>query len=157
MPVRHCLLGVKGAELCDIRHVYSHSQALMQCRDFLSSHPSWDCLPEINTAVAARNIAQRGDITCAAVASKEAAELYGLEILKENINEQSGNYTRFIVVAPRPVFVRGADKRQPVFVAAPCKWVPCRFIGCFCRSWHKPCKDRIPSHTQEELGILFLH
>ncbi len=118
MPVRHCLLGVKGAELCDIRHVYSHSQALMQCRDFLSSHPSWECLPEVNTAVAARNIAQRGDITCAAVASKEAAELYGLEILKENINEQSGNYTRFIVVAPRPIFVRGADKLS-LFLSLP--------------------------------------
>ena len=61
---------------------------------------------------------KRQDITCAAVASKEAAELYGLEILKENINGQSGNYTRFIVVAPRPIFVRGADKLS-LFLSLP--------------------------------------
>ena len=94
--IEHYLLGVKGAQTADIQKVISHPQALSQCGDFIRIHklatePSW------NTAAGAKAVADRGDKTLAAIASKENAELYGLDILEKGINTSPVNTTRFAI------------------------------------------------------------
>lgn len=98
LSVRHCLMGLEGAELSKIQKVTSHPQALMQCAPFIESH-GFDTLEATNTALAARAVAEGGDPTVAAIASEETAELYGLKILAPNINETILNTTRFAVLA----------------------------------------------------------
>ena len=92
------LLGVKGSTLQTIRRVVSHPQALEQCAEFLRSH-NYENIEAVNTARAARQVAQDGDTTVAAIASEETAALYGLEVLAEGINEQQDNSTRFVVLS----------------------------------------------------------
>lgn len=96
--VRHCLLGVPGSRLEDIRIARSHPQALAQVEDFLREH---GIQPEVafDTAGAAAEVAEAKDRTVAAVASRRAAERYGLEVLKDSIETSTDNFTRFFAVA----------------------------------------------------------
>ena len=96
--VVHNLLGVPGASIDDIRTVISHPQALSQCQPYIRQHYFRE-ENEVNTAVAAKKVAERGDVTVAAIASEETAELYGLQILDHDINESKNNTTRFAVFA----------------------------------------------------------
>lgn len=98
-PVNHQLLGVQGASLSDITHAHSHEQALAQCRDGLLAH---GILPvtHADTAGGAKDIAATGDKSQAAIASRLAAEIYGLTILKENFEDMASNTTRFLLMAP---------------------------------------------------------
>ena len=98
MPVRHQLLGVKGATLKDIKTVESHVHALGQCRKVirkLGIKP----IVAADTAGSAREIAEAGDKSRAAIASRLAAEIYGLDILAEDIEDEAHNTTRFIVLS----------------------------------------------------------
>lgn len=97
LKIEQNLLGIKGATLADVKQVYSKDQAISQSKKFLEGR-GYDLIPYPNTALAAQYIAQEQDITKAAIASKETAELYGLDILAENINTSSDNTTRFIVI-----------------------------------------------------------
>lgn len=90
------LLGVKGTNLKDIKTVISHPQALGQCADYIKAH-KFEALEAVNTAVAAKQVAQMNDKTLAAIGSSEAAKEYGLEILESHINESNINTTRFAV------------------------------------------------------------
>ena len=110
IDVDNCLLALPDAELSDIKTVYSHPQALMQCNSFLSEHPEWDAVSYSNTAMAARKISEDGDKSKAAIAGARAAGVYGLKILQEDINFSDGNSTRFIIVTNQKIFVRNADK-----------------------------------------------
>lgn len=101
MPVHHCLLMVPGTDHRDIREVYSHSQALAQCRRFLSRN-NLTPVPYYDTAGAARMIAEKQPRGCACIAGKLSAELYNLEILKENIEDLSSNRTRFLLLSKQP-------------------------------------------------------
>ena len=96
LPVKHNLLGVKGAGISDIRRVVSHQQALDQCADYIAKR-GYDTEVAGNTAYAAKKVAEAGDKTTAAIASTETAELYGLEILDHDINVSNVNTTRFAV------------------------------------------------------------
>lgn len=107
---RHVLMGVPGARVSDIKYVYSHPQALMQCREYLRHHEDWRQLEYSNTALAAKKVSQDVDFTQAAIGSRHAAEVFGLDVLEEGINDKLGNSTRFIIVAKKKVFVRNADK-----------------------------------------------
>ncbi len=98
LSVNHNLMAVKGATLSDIKEVISHRQALMQCARYISDHGFGKREFE-NTAMAAKLVAEKGDKTIAAIASRETAELYGLEILDTNVNETNINTTRFAVVS----------------------------------------------------------
>src|SRR5437899_3881543 len=98
MPVRHQLLAVKGATLKDIKTVESHVHALGQCRKVirqLGIRP----VVAADTAGAAREIAQAGDKTRAAIASRLAAAIYGLSILAEDVEDETHNTTRFIILS----------------------------------------------------------
>lgn len=110
IPIRHCLLAPAGASLDTIKTVYSHAQSLMQSEHFLSEHPVWRQESMQNNAFAAAKVAREGDITQAAIASKYAAKTYGLQILKEGINQAENNSTRFIIVTNQKVFQKDASK-----------------------------------------------
>lgn len=99
MPVRHCLAGVQGAQMSDIKHVLSHEQALGQCTNYIKKH-KLEKEGSPNTAIAARHVAEKGDKQLAAICSEECAEEYGLKIFARDIQDSSRNYTRFICIAP---------------------------------------------------------
>ncbi|MGN0242561.1 MAG: prephenate dehydratase [Lachnospiraceae bacterium] len=107
--VQHNLLGVPGSSLETIKKVYSHPQGLLQSAPYLESH-AWEQVEVKNTAIAAQKVKTDNDITKAAVASRRAAELYGLDVLEEGINQSHRNETRFIVLANKRFFQRTADK-----------------------------------------------
>ena len=113
--VDHVLLGLPGASMEDIRKVYSHPQGLAQCSRFLEGHPQWETVKEINTAGAAKKVQAEQDKTHAAIASREAGEVFGLQILAENICHNGQNVTRFIIVSRNPVYVKSADKISVCF------------------------------------------
>jgi chorismate mutase/prephenate dehydratase len=102
--VVHCLLALPGTRLEQIRTVISHPQALAQCEAFLHALPGVEQRAEFDTAGAARRVREAGDPSLAAVASESAAHVYGLEVLERGIQNQEGNYTRFVEIArePRP-------------------------------------------------------
>mgnify|MGYP000153963286 FL=1 len=109
LPVEHALLSVPGAKLSDIKTVFSHPQALMQCSQFLNNNGFKQISVE-NTAVAAKRVVEEGDKTQAAVASEIAGKLYGLELLKSAIQNNQGNTTRFIILANRKIYQKNAGK-----------------------------------------------
>ena len=97
LKINQNLLGLKDATLCDIKQVYSKDQAINQCQDFLKNF-DYELIPYANTALAAKFVSESQDKSKAAIASIETAELYGLEVLAENINTSKDNTTRFVVV-----------------------------------------------------------
>lgn len=90
------LLSVKGAKLSDIKRVISHPQALGQCAAYIEKN-GFETIEAVNTAVAAKRVAESGDIHTAAIGSEEAAEQFGLQKLESHINESNQNTTRFAV------------------------------------------------------------
>jgi len=108
LRIHHNLLG-KGLELSQIREVYSHQQSLTQCRNWLIQHlPNIPCHAVNSNAEAARLAAERKG--CAAIAGQIAAELYGLDLLAANIEDEPDNTTRFLVIGRAPVGPTGVDK-----------------------------------------------
>ena len=98
LDVRHNLIGLNGVTEKDITKVISHQQALDQCANYIRNQ-GYKSESFENTAMAAKHVAQAGDPTLAAIASRETAELYGLKVIRENINEASNNTTRFVVLS----------------------------------------------------------
>ncbi len=110
LRIEHCLIGFAGVAIEQIRAVSSHPVALRQCTTFLDSLPNAESRSYIDSAEAVRYVKESADATLAAIASREAAELYGLEVLREGISDHPENYTRFWVIARQPVTV---DQRIP--------------------------------------------
>lgn len=102
LPVSHCLLGVKGATLADVRQAYSQIPALAQCRHTLKSL-GLEAVPWTDTADAARMVAEAQNPAKAAVASRLAGEVYGLTVLQEPLNDEPHNTTRFVLWGRTPV------------------------------------------------------
>ncbi|SHK08732.1 prephenate dehydratase [Paramaledivibacter caminithermalis] len=98
IKVEHNLASVKDAKLEDIKEVYSHPQAFQQCSEFFKDYPNLRLIPFKNTAISAKYINEEKSKIKAAVCSRKAAEIYDLEIIKENINYNKCNYTRFIII-----------------------------------------------------------
>jgi prephenate dehydratase len=98
LPIRHQLMALRGAALADIKTVESHVHALGQCRNIIRK---LGIRPVVSgdTAGAARLIAERGDKSCAAIASRLAAEIYGLDILADDVEDETHNTTRFVMLA----------------------------------------------------------
>ena len=99
LRVSHCLMALPGATLEELRQVYSHPQALAQCQGRLRQM-GLKPVAAADTAGSARLVSQRGERSIAALASKRAATVYGLEILQEGMEDNPANYTRFLAVTP---------------------------------------------------------
>ena len=110
IDIRHCLMGVQGATLEDIKTVFSHPQSLMQSARFLNAHSDIKQIGMKNNAFAAKKVAEDGDKTQAAIASSLAAKIYGLNIIQEGINQADSNSTRFIIVTNQKVFLKDSKK-----------------------------------------------
>lgn len=110
IKIEHCLLGLPGTDISQIRTVYSHPQSLMQSARFLSAHEDWKQVSLKNNAFAAAKVSGEGDKTQAAIAGEQAAKTYGLEILKRGVNQAENNSTRFIIVTNQKIFRKDAEK-----------------------------------------------
>lgn len=108
IKIEHALLGLPGAKLSDVEHVFSHPQALLQCSDYLEKR-NWEKISVKNTAMAAKNVKAYGDIHQAAIASEITAAIYGMEVLDRAIQNNKNNSTRFIIVAGQAVYTKDAN------------------------------------------------
>lgn len=115
-PVHHCLLAIEHTDYREIRVVYSHPQALAQCRGFLSRN-RLEPRPYYDTAGAAKMLARDNPRAAAAIASSLCAELYDLEILKEAVEDGPSNSTRFLLLARKPFEGQG-EKTSIIFATA---------------------------------------
>ena len=104
-PVNMNLMALEGQEIKDIKKVFSHPMALLQCKQFFKKHPHIKLIEDADTAEAARRISEENLMKVAAVASPAAAEMYGLEILAKEIHTIKSNATRFLVL--------GTKKQKP--------------------------------------------
>jgi prephenate dehydratase len=102
VEIHHCVLAPPGAAIETLATVESHPVALAQCTRWLRSHPAITARAAYDTAGAARDVAQRGDMRSAAIAARGAAARYGLEIIAANIEDRSDNQTRFLMVSRSP-------------------------------------------------------
>lgn len=110
LKINHALLGLPDAELSDVKTVFSHPQALMQCSVYLNQHENWKQVSLSNTATAAEKVAKDGDRSQAAIASAAAAKYHGLKVLEMPINHNRFNSTRFIIVTNRKMYEKDAKK-----------------------------------------------
>jgi chorismate mutase/prephenate dehydratase len=115
--VSHCLVANKGTTLEQIKTVYSHPQALAQCRNFLE-RSGWELIPTYDTAGSAKMLKEKNLKDAAAIASERAAEIYGLKILAREIEDTPNNYTRFFVLSKEDSPKTGNDKTSIIFSAA---------------------------------------
>ncbi len=109
IKIEHCVLGVPGSRLEDIKTVYSHPQSLMQSAKYLETK-DWKQISMQNNAFAAQKVAQEREKTQAAIAGAHAGEIYGLEVLERKVNQSDTNSTRFIIVTNQKIFKKDAGK-----------------------------------------------
>ncbi len=114
ITVSHCLMILPGTDYREIRNAYSHSQALSQCRDFLGRN-KLEPVPYYDTAGAARMISGKMLKGSAAIASRLSAELYNLEIIKENVQDLDNNRTRFFIISSNKEKSANGNKCSIVF------------------------------------------
>jgi chorismate mutase/prephenate dehydratase len=100
--VRHCLLGVPGATIGGLRKIYAHPQAAAQCSNWLATLEDCEVIVFGDTALSGKRIAELGDPTIGAIASEDAARLFGLEVLRTGVANRDQNFTRFVVLSPHP-------------------------------------------------------
>jgi prephenate dehydratase len=108
LRIRHNLIGIHGARVEHLERVFSHPIALAQCRHFLREHPHIQVVPFYDTAGSVKQVVEQSNRHLAAIASQQAAIIYGGEILAEGIEDNPENYTRFQFLR------RQADSRPPV-------------------------------------------
>lgn len=109
------LIGIKDTKLKDIKEIYSHPQGIGQCSEFLKQNSEWKLIPFNNTATSAELVKKLQDKTKAAIASKKAASIYGLEIISPCINDITNNYTRFVVISNQIHIEEESNKMSVVF------------------------------------------
>jgi prephenate dehydratase len=114
LRISHCLMALPGETLAGIKVIYSHPQALAQCEEFLRKLKA-EIVPTYDTAGSAKRIKEAGLKGSAAVASKRAAQIYGLEILAEGIETNPNNYTRFFVISRNKAEPSPKSKTSLVF------------------------------------------
>lgn len=114
LRISHCLIANPGVSLCDVKRVYSHPQALEQCRSFLEQH-GLEAIPTYDTAGSVMMLRENKAIDAAAIASARAAKAYKMRILARSIESNIENYTRFIVIGKTDHVRTGRDRTTVVF------------------------------------------
>ena len=116
LKIDHNLLAKPGAQIGDIKEIYSHEQAINQCSEFLKKFPNAKIIPVENTAVAASMVAQSGRTDIAALSSRSCEELYGLECLAASVQDEGNNRTRFICISKNLEVYPGSDKTSIMMI-----------------------------------------
>ena len=114
MRINHYLLALPGDTLSDIKIVYSHPMAIAQCQDFFNK-TKIEVIPDYNTAVSAKRVKEEGVRGRAAIASKRAAQIYGLDIIAESIESKVRNYTKFFIISKKVAERAAKNKTSVVF------------------------------------------
>lgn len=114
LRVSHCLIASPEAQMGSIKRVYSHPQALAQCRAFLK-HLDCELIPTYNTAASVKMIKEQGITDGGAVASARAAEIYGMKVIAKEIEDNPNNFTRFFILSKQDSPPSGEDKTSIVF------------------------------------------
>ena len=109
------LIGIKGTDINSIQEIYSHPQGFEQSKKFLSRYQDIMLIPYHNTAISAKLISDLKDTKKVAIASKRAAQIYGLDILQENINDKKDNHTKFIIIGKELKYNNECNKISVVF------------------------------------------
>jgi len=115
VKIEHILWGLPGAKLSDIRRVYSHKQGLLQCSDFLNQHKDIKQFDGGSTSGSARLVLEEKDLTQAAITSKRAGEILGLQMLQTGIHNEDHNTTRFIIISNKKIYQIGAMRTSICF------------------------------------------
>ncbi len=116
LKIVHCLIASPKTKLNDIRKVYSHPQALGQCRKFLEDK-EFEQIPVYDTAGSVKILKESGSLDSAGIASEIAAKIYGMKILKKGIETSNNNYTRFFVISKESGKTKGGNKTSLIFSA----------------------------------------
>jgi 3-deoxy-7-phosphoheptulonate synthase len=119
--VEHSLIGLPGASLASIRRVFSHPQALAQCERFLSSQDGWELVPFYDTAGSVAHVAELASDANAAIANAGAAAVYGLQVIKEGIETNPSNYTRFVIISREEHQIDGEPTMASLVFSTPDK------------------------------------
>lgn len=115
IPIVHHLIGLPDSQFEQITAVQSHPVALAQCEQFFAQHPRLRRIAAEDTGGSVREVMQAGDASHAAIASRRAAAIYGGHILREHLEDDPENYTRFLLLAPETASATDADKLSLVF------------------------------------------
>jgi chorismate mutase/prephenate dehydratase len=120
LEIEHHLLGIKAKlpfnlRIKFIKKIYSHPKALEQCNKFLDKYPYIEKIAYSDTASAAKLISELNDITIACIANKECAKIYNLEILRENIQDNRNNLTRFLIISSKQINIPHTNKASLIF------------------------------------------
>ena len=110
LPVSHNLVVNKETEIKDIKEIFSHEQAINQCRKYLAKFPLAKITAVPNTATASKMVKESGRNDVAALCSRECADIYGLKLLDTNVQDTNNNYTRFILITKEMEFYQNANK-----------------------------------------------
>ncbi len=115
IPIHHVLLAKKGTKLSDVKEIYSHSQAIGQCSEFLREHPEIGVNVSKNTAMAAKMVSESDRNDVAAISSYDCAALYGLSVLEDDLQNSDNNHTRFICISKELEIYPGSSKVAIMF------------------------------------------
>ncbi len=110
LRIKHNLLGTEDASIDKLERIYSHPQVFQQCREYLEQHPEWDLVAAKDTASAVQRVKEGGDPNEAAIAGEEADRVYQMTVLKEGIETNPRNFTRFVVIS-RNEFLPGPKNK----------------------------------------------
>lgn len=128
LEINHCLLS-KWTDLSKIKKAYSHPQALSQCYNFLKNN-NIEWINYHNTATAAKMISEQDDVTLWAIASIEASQIYNLNVLEKNIQDQNGNTTRFFIVKSKENKIIYPNKKNKITVIFEARNIPASLYKC---------------------------
>jgi prephenate dehydratase len=105
LRIKQNLVGMPGVKISDLREVYSHPMAILQCQDFFDDYPDIRLIESMDTALSAKELAEKGSRDLGAISSKLAADKYGLEIIAGSIETNKMNYTRFLILAENGITI----------------------------------------------------
>ncbi|MCR5829635.1 MAG: chorismate mutase [Lachnospiraceae bacterium] len=131
IKVEHCFVAKKGTKISDIKEVISHEQAINQSGEFIKSLGNVKVSVYENTAAAAKAVAESDRKDIAAICSRRCAELYGLECLKENVQDSDNNYTRFICISRDLEIYPGADRTSIMAITSHTPGALCKLLARF--------------------------